>query len=165
MYLNPRLRPQTQPGMAKQSSTPSTHLVYPTIAEDILTYRCLLGTQHRGAKSKLSHIKFRLCTEPVNEIDVQTVWEITPYPDMIDALLCNIVKFDILSTQPTGGYIHLFIETEVLQIHERGQAQLLRLYEKHKCARHFPKAAKLKGAIYRPIHRMFSSVRRASEDR
>ena len=151
--------------MTTQSSNPSTHPVYPTIAEDMLTYRCLLVIQHRGAKSKLSHIKFRLHTEPVNEIDVQTVWEIAPYPDMIDALLCNIVKFDILSTQPTGGYIHLFIETEMLQMHERGQAQLLRLYEKHKYARHFPMMAKLRGTIYRPIHRMFSSVRRTSEDR
>ena len=74
-------------------------------------------------------------------------------------------QIHILNTQPTGGYIHLFIETEMLQMNERGLAQLLRLYDKHKCARHCPKAAKLKGTIYRPIHRIFSNVRRVSEDR
>jgi len=74
MYLDSRPQPQTQPSMTNQSTTSSTTTVYTAIAEDMLIYRYLLITQHRGAKSQLLHIQFRLRTEPVNEIDVQTVW-------------------------------------------------------------------------------------------
>ncbi|CAA9961308.1 hypothetical protein PTMSG1_04692 [Pyrenophora teres f. maculata] len=142
----------------------STDPAHPTIAEDMLTYCFLSANKDSGAQSHLSHIEFRLRTEPVNEIDVETIWKVANTPEMIDALLGNIVKFNVLNTQPTGGYILLFIETEMLQMHERGQSMVIETWEKHKLVHHFPVAAKLKGRIYRRFHRAHGRVKQAGEE-
>lgn len=151
--------------MKKRASKSSTASAYPTIAEDALAYSNLLRGQNRGAESQLSHIRFRLRTEPVDEVDVQVLWELFPYPEIIEAILCNIVKFDLFNTQPTGGYIHQFIENEMTQLHERGQERLVEMYEKQLHARHYPKAAKLKGRVYRPIHHACRRVKQSAEKR
>ncbi|RMZ70701.1 hypothetical protein GMOD_00000832 [Pyrenophora seminiperda CCB06] len=151
--------------MSNRTSDLSTASVQPTIGEEMLIYQHLLVTEPQGAETLLAHIKTRLRTEPVTEIDVQTIWHVAPVPDMLDALVGNLVKFDVLNMQPTGGYIHLFIETEMLQMHERGQQQLIAMFEKHQCAYHVPKVSKLKDHLYRPIRGACSRVKHSAEKR
>ncbi|EDU43080.1 hypothetical protein PtrSN002B_009179 [Pyrenophora tritici-repentis] len=150
--------------MPNQSCDFAADPAHPTIAEEILTYHFLATNNDNGADSYLSHIKFRLRTEPVNEIDVETVWKIVNTPEMIDAVIGNIIKFDVLSTQPAGGYIDLFIETEMQQMHERGQNQLIGIWQKHMLSRHFPTAAKLKGLIYCRTQQAYDLVKQKGKE-
>ncbi|EMD90624.1 hypothetical protein COCC4DRAFT_105424, partial [Bipolaris maydis ATCC 48331] len=101
-----------------------------TISEDVKIYRSLMHVDALEAEALCEKIKCRLRNEPVNEVDVQSIWALQ-IPDWIDAILHNIVKFKVLNLQPAGGYIDLFIETELLQYHDRGAARVVEMYERH----------------------------------
>ncbi|USP78217.1 hypothetical protein yc1106_05491 [Curvularia clavata] len=105
---------------------------FPTsISDDISTYQHLLSINSPYTIPFHQQILARLQNEPVTELDVQALWAIES-PEWIDALLANIVKFDVLSSQPKGGYVHLFIETEMMR-YEHGAAKwLVDVYERHK---------------------------------
>lgn len=124
--------------MGNRTSKADTVSVNRTISDDVETYRILTRIDTTEAKALCENIKYRLQNEPVNEIDVQSIWAFES-PDWIDAVLHNIVKFDILNMQPAGGYIALFIETELFRDHDRGAARVVDMYERHKqCLRNEP---------------------------
>ncbi|EUC51163.1 hypothetical protein COCMIDRAFT_50753, partial [Bipolaris oryzae ATCC 44560] len=101
-----------------------------TISDDVELYSSLTRFDTPEAEALCENIEYRLQNEPVNEVDVQSIWTFQS-PDWIDAVLCNIVKFNVLNMQPTGGYIAMFIETELLQYHDRGAARVVDMYERH----------------------------------
>jgi hypothetical protein len=51
-------------------------------------------------------------------------------PEWIETLFYNIVKFDVFNSQPAGGYIELFIETEMLEYHERACNNIVAMYQR-----------------------------------
>ncbi|EOA90416.1 hypothetical protein ACJQWK_07661 [Exserohilum turcicum] len=116
--------------MPKQISKPQPVSPRRTISDDVALYRAL-GPEHTAEVDALcAHIKARLRTEPATELDVQSVWTLHT-PEWISAVLYNIAKFDLLNVQPTGGYIHMFIHTEMLQYHGRAVARIMDMYEGH----------------------------------
>lgn len=101
------------------------------ISADVATYRHLLRLNRPEAAPLRAKIKWRLHTEPVTELDVESIWAFQS-PEWINAILCNIVKFNVLNSQPAGGYIHLFIETEMLNYQDKAARWLVDVYEGHK---------------------------------
>ena len=78
-----------------------------------------------------AHLKLRLYKEPVDEIDVESIWALHS-PAWIDLMLYNIAKFDVFNTQPTGGYIEHFIRTEMAQLHDRATARMEEMWLRNK---------------------------------
>jgi hypothetical protein len=125
------------------------------------------------AETLLAILKSRLRIEPVNEIDVQTIWSTRTFAtsEWIEALFYNIVKFDIFNSQPAGGYIHLFIETEMLNYHERACNNIIVMYERQNrvvaaeaAAREAARKAEpgfLHRGVSRMAHKGFKVVREA----
>ncbi|KAG9194238.1 hypothetical protein G6011_04273 [Alternaria panax] len=105
-----------------------------TIGEDFETYCNMRRQRSPRAYALYSSVHSRLRTEPVTEVDVQAIWSKFSCSCWIDAVLYNIVRFDILNTQPAGGYIELFIETEMLQYNDEGVEAIITMYEQHKRA-------------------------------
>jgi hypothetical protein len=105
-----------------------------SISEVVETYKTMRDSRHPMTETLLPILKSRLRAEPVNEIDVQTMWSTRAFatPEWIEALFYNIVKFDIFNSQPAGGHIHLFIETEMLNYHERACNNIIAMYERQK---------------------------------
>lgn len=54
--------------------------------------------------------------------------------EVLDALMYNIVHSNLLASQPTGGYISFFLETEMSQLSERAQEIVLSIYQWHRRA-------------------------------
>ncbi|KAH7385990.1 hypothetical protein BKA66DRAFT_415251 [Pyrenochaeta sp. MPI-SDFR-AT-0127] len=103
-----------------------------TIAESVLTYRALRMLHSPQAKYLRSHVMRRLRNQPVNEFDVQTIWWAfqftSEFLEMLNMLMYNIVHFNVLTLEPTGGHIVCFVETELLQLSESGRELILSLY-------------------------------------
>jgi hypothetical protein len=118
--------------MSQQSSSSEAISGHQSIGEVVETYKTMRDSRHPMAETLLPILKSRLRTEPVNETDVQTIWSTFATPEWVEALFYNIVKFNIFSSQPASGYIHLFIETEMLNYHERACNNIIAMYERQK---------------------------------
>ncbi|KAJ4376180.1 hypothetical protein N0V83_001461 [Neocucurbitaria cava] len=116
----------------------NTPLVHSSIGDTVLYYRALQLLLNPQAEEIRSIIMRRLRTEPVDEVDVQIIWcsqiATTVSHEWLDALLYNLVSFKVLKKQPTGGYIELFIETELLRLDEKAYERVVSLYHKHRSA-------------------------------
>ena len=117
--------------MGNRASKTDTVSVNRTISDAVKIYRSLMRIGALEVEALCEKIKYRLRNEPVNEVDVQSIWALQ-FPDWIDAVMRNIVRFNVLNMQPAGGYIDLFIEAELLQYHDRGAARVVDMYERHK---------------------------------
>lgn len=102
-----------------------------SISDDVSLYQHLLSLNSPYVLLLHQQILARLQKEPVTELDVQALWALES-PEWIDALLANIVKFDVLGRQPGGGYVHLFIETEMMGYEQGAAKWLVDVYERHK---------------------------------
>jgi hypothetical protein len=118
--------------MSHHQPPSSTNFAHLTISEAVEAYSTQRRSQDPTADSLLTIIKSRLRTEPVSELDVQTVWWTRSFctPEWIEALFYNIVKFDVFNSQPAGGYIELFIETEMLEYHGRACNNIVAMYQR-----------------------------------
>ncbi|KAF1945900.1 hypothetical protein EJ02DRAFT_431135 [Clathrospora elynae] len=128
-----------------------------SIGDAVLAYHAVQPSQDPNAETLLSDIMSRLHTEPVSELDVQNIWwtfqYVSDWHEWLNAMLYNIVRFDVLNMAPTGGYIELFIETEMLMYHERGVQQLLEMYERYKYVVMVEASARSTGPVRRVLCR------------
>jgi hypothetical protein len=116
--------------MPERSSSSGNVSIRLTISEDVEAYEALRLARNPTAETLLPILKDRLRTEPVSELDVQTIWWTFYTPEWVEALFYNIVKFNVFNSQPAGGYIELFIETEMLNYHERACNNIIAMFER-----------------------------------
>ncbi|KAF1831440.1 hypothetical protein BDW02DRAFT_457345, partial [Decorospora gaudefroyi] len=106
-----------------------------SISTALSKYTALHSINPQQANLLLASLKSHLRTQPVSELDVQNIWRsfsnATDWFEWLDALLYSIVKFDVLDCQPAGGYIELFIETEMLAYDEEGVARVVEMFEEN----------------------------------
>lgn len=116
----------------------NTSRKHSSISEAVLDFCALQLLLNPEAEDVRTAILQRLRTEPVDEIDFQTIWWTlhgTPdFNDWLDALLYNLARFSVLQKQPAGGYISLFMENELLQLSEKARELVFSLYYKHRSA-------------------------------
>ncbi|KAF1849396.1 uncharacterized protein K460DRAFT_275642 [Cucurbitaria berberidis CBS 394.84] len=110
----------------------------PSIGETVLHYCVLRLLNNREALYVRDDIMSRLEAEPLNEIDVQSIWwglqETYEFHEWVDAMLYNLAHFDVLNKQPVGGYIELFIETELLGLSDQAHARVASTYRRYRDA-------------------------------
>lgn len=106
-----------------------------SVSDAIKIYRSLQLMLKPEAETLRSRIMHTLHTTPLTELDVQTIWwafQAKPeWPSWLDALCYNLVRFQVLSGQPCGTAIQLFIETEMLNMDNAQYCQVLVAYERH----------------------------------
>jgi hypothetical protein len=117
-----------------------------SISDDFESYRNLVHLNTSEAKALCEKIKNRLLNEPVTEIDVETIWAFGSL-EWMDAVLGNVFEFNVLETQPTGGYIFHFIENEKLQC-PMGAVRIIEMWQQHKrCLQEKTDGQKLKTSL------------------
>ncbi|CAO2651883.1 Nn.00g001660.m01.CDS01 [Neocucurbitaria sp. VM-36] len=139
-----------------RSNVPLTH---PSIGETVTHYRALQVLLNPQAEHLRSIIMLRLRTEPVVETDAQIIWwalvQTTEYYEWLDALFYNLVRFSVFQQQPTGGYIQLFIETELLRLNEKAYERVLSIYRRHQATFESGTNARLSRFWRRAVRHLF----------
>ncbi|KAF2851824.1 hypothetical protein T440DRAFT_59102 [Plenodomus tracheiphilus IPT5] len=106
-----------------------------SIGDAVITYRSLQLMLEPEAETLRGRIMLNLRTTPITELDVQTIWWTfqgkPEWSSWLDALVYNLVRFQVLSGEPYGTAIQLFIETEMLNMDNAQYAQVLSAYELH----------------------------------
>lgn len=106
-----------------------------TVGEAVLLYRALQILQVPQAEILRGRIMNRMHRKAVTSMDVQQIWRtfhhLPEWTSWLDALMCNLVHFRILQNQPDGGYIELFIETEMMQCDDVKRAQIVTAYQRY----------------------------------
>jgi hypothetical protein len=145
--------------MSQHQSSSSSSSARQTISEVVETYKTFRRSDDPQAEALLPILKSRLRTEPVNELDVQAIWSFAT-PEWVEALFHNIEKFNIFNSQPAGGYIEMFIETEMLNCHERACHNIVAMYERQKRVVVTAAAARKAGPglVHRATSRMADNV-------
>lgn len=131
---------------------------FKSIGEGILLYHALQLLQDPEAETLRGHLMSRFTFEPVTETDAQYIWwAFQGRPEWscwLDALMRNIVRFQVLNTQPCGVNILLFLETELLLLDNVQHAQLSEIYERHVAMT--PRLGRFRRAVYRIFHGWFA---------
>lgn len=137
----------------------NTPLVHSSIGDTVLYYRALQLLLNPQAEEIRSIIMRRLRTKPVDEVDVQIIWwtliATAESHEWLDALLYNLVRFKVLKKEPTGGYIELFVETELLRLNEKAYERVVSLYHKHQSALKNGTKARLSRFLRGTVRRAF----------
>ncbi|KAH9866241.1 hypothetical protein J1614_008807 [Plenodomus biglobosus] len=106
-----------------------------SVGDGVIMYRSLQLMLEPEAETLRGRIMLSLRTKPLTELDIQTIWwtfQSNPeWPSWLDALFHNLVRFQVLSDEPCGTAIQLFIETELLNMENSQYGQVLSAYERH----------------------------------
>ncbi|KAI8943212.1 hypothetical protein NX059_001237 [Plenodomus lindquistii] len=106
-----------------------------SFSDAVLIYRSMQLMLEPEAETLRRQIMLNMRAKPLKELDVQTIWWTFQgkgeWSSWLDALFYNLVRFQVLSDEPWGTAIQLFMETEMLDMDNDQFGQVVAEYERH----------------------------------